>query len=79
MNKIILVDLVDLVALGFLFGPQDILGQKGPLEYINVNYIPENCLKATRAILGHAGSILGNLRSFEAMLKLFWTPMDGPI
>ena len=30
MNKIILV------ALGFLFGPQDILGQKGPLEYINV-------------------------------------------
>ena len=46
MNKIILVDLVDLVALGFLFGPQDILGQKGPLEYINVNYIPENCLKA---------------------------------
>ena len=28
MNKIILVDLVDLVALGFLFGPQDILGQK---------------------------------------------------
>ena len=61
------------------FGPQDILGQKGPLEYINVNYIPENCLKATRAILGHAGSFLGNLRSFEAMLVLFWTPMDGPI